>query len=449
MSRITDAIKTVTADGVVTADEWRTALQPELNGLPKRASTDTRALAEMFASDQFTLEAGARSGLRSSLLGFGYDTPAQRPANQTPVQFLDGLVKSNVSERDAEFDRLAAATGKDKDEVTVAVLNGGFDVSHDNLDGKLWTNEGEVAGDGIDNDGNGLVDDVHGWDFAQRDSDVKGLTHGTHVTGIATRGTDRINSIVNRVFDNDLSGQEIAEAIDYAASHGARVMNMSFRVNDPEELKPIVEAMKRHPEVLFVKSAGNDGDNPAGTQKPQPGDAGDLSRYDPNAYLARQQLPNLAVVSAADPDGTIADYSNWGAPYSTHAAVGSDVLSSVDGDRYQQMSGTSMAAPNFENAVAKMLLLDDKLTPEQLKGMLADTTDVSEHWKDLTASGGIINADRAMRLSALTGLIRGGGDPQQAADRIGLSGAERDQLLTLAAKYVPFPPPAQECRTAA
>jgi len=310
------------------------------------------------------------------------------------------------------------------------VLNGGFDVTHDELDGKLWTNAGEVAGDGIDNDGNGLVDDVHGWDFAQRDGDVKGLEHGTHVTGIATSGTDRINAITNRVFDDSLDGKEIAEAIDYAAAHGARVMNMSFRVDEAENLKPIVEAMKRHPEVLFVKSAGNDG--------------GDLSKYNPDTYLARQQLPNLAVIAAADPDGKIADYSNRGAPFATHAARGTGVYSSVDGDQYTEMSGTSMAAPAFENAVAKMLLLDDKLTPEQLEGMLADTTDVSPQWKDLTASGGIINAGKAMRLAALTGLVRGGAGAQKAADQLGLApGAERDQLLALAAKYVPAPPPAQ------
>jgi subtilisin family serine protease len=437
VSRITDAIKTVTADGKVTTDEWMTKLIPDVRAMPKRSSGDAHALAELFASDQFTMEDGARSGLRGALLGFGYDAPSQRPANQTSAQFLDALVKSNVGEADAELNRLSEATGKGQDEVTIAILNGGFDVTHDELDGKLWTNQGEVAGDGIDNDGNGLVDDVHGWDFAQRDGDVKGLEHGTHVTGIATGGTDRINAITNRVFDNDLDGKEIAEAIDYAAAHGARVMNMSFRVNDATDLKPIIEAMKRHPEVLFVKSAGNDGDNR--TNAPKPGDAGDLSKYDPNMYLARQQLPNLAIISAADADGTIADYSNWGAPFSTHAARGTDVFSSVDNDQYERMSGTSMAAPAFENAVAKMLLLDDKLTPEQIKGMLADTTDVSAQWKDLTASGGLINSDRAMRLAALTGLIRGGADAQKAADQIGLGGAERDQLLTLAAKYVPAP----------
>jgi hypothetical protein len=447
LSRITDAIKTITADGKVTTNEWTTSVLPELQGLPKRASEDTHALAEMFASDQFTMEDGARSGLRGALLDFGYDAPSQRPTGKSPIEFLDELTKSNVGEADAELNRLAEATGRTKDEVTIAVLNGGFDVSHDVLDGKLWTNEGEVAGDGIDNDGNGFVDDVHGWDFAQRDGNVKGLEHGTHVTGIATGGTDRINSITNRVFDSSLDGNEIAEAIDYAAANGARVMNMSFRVNDATDLKPIVEAMKRHPEVLFVKSAGNDGDNT--TNQPKPGDAGDLSKYDPNLYLARQQLPNLAVISAADADGTIADYSNWGAPFSTHAARGTDVFSSVDGDQYEQMSGTSMAAPTFENAVAKMLLLDDKLTPEQLKGMLADTTDVSPQWKDLTASGGLINSERAMRLAALTGLIRGGAEAEKAADQIGLApGAERDQLLALAAKYAPAPAPA-ECRAAA
>lgn len=431
---IRQIVKDVTADGRVTADEWNTKLKPASDGLAKRASDDTRALAELWAADQFTFEDGAARGLRTALTGFGYDVPSQRPQG-TPDQLLGDLVKSNVSERDAELDRLSAATGRTDGEVTVAVLNGGFDTSHDALEGKLWTNAGEVAGDGLDNDGNGLVDDIHGWDFAQGDSDVKGLTHGTHVTGIATRGTDRINALTARVFDNDLSGEEIARAIDYAAANGARVMNMSFRVNDAADLKPIVEAIKRHPEVLFVKSAGNDGNNEPGGANP--GGPGDLSTYDVNRYLAKQQLPNFAVVAAADADGTIADYSNFGAPFATHAARGSNVLASVDGDRFERMSGTSMASPNVENVAAKMLMLDDQLSPVQLKEMLADTTDRSDHWTPLVASGGLVSSDRAMRLAALTGLVRGGKTAEEAADQIDLQGDERAQLLALVPKYVP------------
>jgi subtilisin family serine protease len=434
-------IQDVTADGRITAEEWTTKLKPASDGLAKRASDDTRALAELWASDRFTFEDGAARGLRSALTGFGYDVPSQRPQG-SPDQLLKDLVKSNVTERDAEFDRLSEATGKTTGEVTVAVLNGGFDVGHDALEGKLWTNAGEVAGDGIDNDGNGLVDDIHGWDFAQNDADVKGLTHGTHVTGIATRGTDRINAITNRVFDNDLSGEEIARAIDYAAANGARVMNMSFRINDAADLKPVVEAMKRHPEVLFVKSAGNDGNNEPGGARP--GGPGDLSTYDVNKYLAKQQLPNFAVVAAADADGTIADYSNFGAPFATHASRGTDVLASVDGDRFEKMSGTSMAAPNLATIASKMLLLDDQLTPVQLKEMLADTTDRSDHWTPLAASGGLASSDRAMRLAALTGLVRGGKTAEEAADQIGLAGDERTQLLALVPKYVPVEAPEQK-----
>ncbi len=424
MTTIRDAIRTVTADKKITADEWKTVLKPAADKAPKEASADAREIAKLWASDTFEVDSAARRGMRDFLQSRGYEVPAVKPADVTATEAAQAVIDSNVTEADAAFQALAKAAGREGAEQTIAVLDSGFDTEHEGLDTKLWTNPGEVAGDGVDNDGNGKTDDVHGWDFADDDANVNSNEahgHATHVTGIATAGTDNVNAISLRVF-SPFDAEKVADAIDYAAANGAKVMNMSFRVNNEDDLKAITDAMARHPEVLFVKSAGNDGN--------------ELDTYDADAYLARQQLPNLAVVSAADADGTRADYSNYGSPYSTHATRGSDVVSTVPGGDYEAMSGTSMAAPGVTNVAAKMLILDPELKPEELKQMMAQTSDASDEWKDATESGGLINERKAYELAALTGLMRRGVPAEEAATQLGLSKESTEELLPLAQEYV-------------
>jgi len=425
MTKISDAIRTVTADKRITADEWKNVLKPATDAAPKEASADAREIAKLFAADGFEVDSTARRGMRDFLGSRGYEAPAAKPAGMTAAALEQAIISSNVTEVDAGFQALADLAGRGKAEQTIAVLDSGFDINHQALDTKLWTNAGEVAGDKIDNDGNGKVDDIHGWDFAAGDSDVNNSTeaggHATHVTGIATAGTDNVNSISLRAF-SPFDSEKIAQAIDYAAANGAKVMNMSFRVGTEQDVNNIVAAMKRHPDVLFVKSAGNDGR--------------ELDSYEAKAYLPFRELPNMAVVSAADADGKRADYSNYGAPYATHADRGSDVVSSVPGGRFEAMSGTSMAAPGITNLAAKMLILDPALKPEDLKSMMAQTTNRTDAWKDVTASGGLVNEQRAYELAALTGLMRRGVPGESAAQQLKLSPESTQALLPLAQEYL-------------
>ncbi|MBN1204032.1 MAG: S8 family serine peptidase [Myxococcaceae bacterium] len=424
MTKISDAIRTVTADKKVTADEWKNVLKPVADAAPKEASADAREVVKLWASDGFEVDSAARRGMRDFLQSRGYEVPTAKPSGAKPAELEQAVIASNVTEADAAFQGLAKAAGRESAEQTIAVLDSGFGIDHEGLDTKLWTNPGETAGDDVDNDGNGKVDDLHGWDFVDDDANVNSGEaggHATHVTGIATQGSDNINSISMRVF-SPFDAQQVADAIDYAAANGAKVMNMSFRVSDEESVKTLVDAMKRHPEVLFVKSAGNDGR--------------DIDTYDADAYLPFRELENMAVVSAADPDGTKADYSNYGSPWATHATRGSDVVSTVPGGDYEAMSGTSMAAPGLTNLAAKMLILDPALKPADLKKMMAQTTDRSDAWKDVTASGGLLNEQKAYELAALTGLMRRGVPADTAAEQLALSEASRAELLPLAQEYV-------------
>jgi subtilisin family serine protease len=429
-----DALEKVLGDEKVDANEWATILHPAALNMVHGASEDARKLVRVFADSSIALEGDVQYVLPEVLLSRGYDVSAwkwERPTGDA-AKLSAELIQSNVAERDEAFATIASRAGRSGAEVTVAVLDAGFDTTHPAFEGKLWSNPNEKA-DGIDNDGNGITDDLHGADFflegdnnPNGEFDDRGVFenggHATHVTGIATRGTDQVNAMALRVYEGDeLTGQDVAESIDYAVTNGARVLNMSFKVTGAEDVALVIAAMQRHPEVLFVKSAGNDGEN--------------LSSYDALAYLAKNSLPNLVVCSAATRDGERVDNSNYGTPWSTHAAVG-EVLSTMPGQDFAEDAGTSMAAPNITNVAARMLVMDPALSPEQVMQMLTETTRASAEWKALTNAGGLIEGQWAYSLAGLTGLMREGKTADQAADQLELSGDLRAKLVALAAQYV-------------
>jgi subtilisin family serine protease len=286
-------------------------------------------------------------------------------------------------------------------------------------------NQAEVPGDGVDEDSDGKVDDSHGWDFVDGNNDAGnpwGDWHGTHVAGIASEGTDRVNVMPLRVIGpSPYDVQKVADAVDYAAEHGAKVINMSFGFGTPERMAVIRDAIARHPDVLFVAAAGNDSKS--------------LDQVDPNLELAANSLPNLAVVAATDAEGRLASMSNYG-PTATLAARGVDVVSTIPGAGYSPMSGTSMAAPQVTNLAGRMLVLDPNLSPTALKRLMSDASDVSADWQGKVASGGTVNEERATRLAALTGLVRGGKTPEAAADQLGLTSTERTRLVDLVNGYL-------------
>ncbi|HLL53839.1 MAG TPA: S8 family serine peptidase [Myxococcaceae bacterium] len=454
MSAIRDAIRNATLDNVVTKEEWA-SLKPLASSTPKEASEDARELVNLFANDKFEMPSTAKTELRSMLRERGYDAPTARPTGMSSEVFADAIISSNVTETDSNFRKLQLLSGQENATVNVGVMDTGLDTKHGGLDSKLWTNVKEIEGDGIDNDSNGFVDDIHGWDFnnkkgavvdaeasgsakiegwkdepgAARLNDTQG--HGTHVSGIITQGTDAVDVMGLQVLGNNFDGKMAADAIDYAAKNGAKVINMSFRVTDPDDVKAMVEAMKAHPEVLFVASAGNDGN--------------DINGYNADRYLKKHTLDNFVVVSAADQDGKKASYSNYGKPWATHAGIGSNVLSSTPGGKYEAMSGTSMASPNVAAAAAKAMLLDPGLTPAQVKTLLADVTQAEAQWDPLVNSAGRVDSRAAYTLAAITGVVRREGiSAEAAADKLQLSTAERERLLPLVSRYVPAPVPTPE-----
>jgi subtilisin family serine protease len=243
--------------------------------------------------------------------------------NDTFFSYLWGLDNAG----DADIDGPEAwdiTTGNSN--VVVAVLDSGVDYNHPDLTSNVWINLGEIAGNGVDDDANGYIDDINGWDFVDDDYDpIDSNNHGTHVAGtIAAVGNNNTGItgvswsariMVLRFLDAFGSGSvaDAIEAIDYAIDKGAKVINASYGsyTYSAAERDAIVRA--RNAGILFVAAAGNDNwNNDSGT------------KHYPSSY----DLANIIAVAATDQSDSRAYFSNYGATSVDVAAPGTSILSS-------------------------------------------------------------------------------------------------------------------------
>lgn len=238
--------------------------------------------------------------------------------------------------------------------VVVAVIDTGMDLRHSAFADRLYVNAGEIAGDGIDNDHNGYVDDVNGYDFygngLRGDGDPTGASgsgaHGTMVAGRVLQGaSDSGVSILSlRVGPGpDLYVSAIVEAVSYAVAQGARVINMSFGGGFTQSLADAVQyAVQRG--VLVVAAAGNSG-------------------WSLPSYPAA--LPGVISVAASDATGQKASWSNYGGTVD-FTAPGQSVTTTTFGGGIAQVSGTSFSAPFLAGVAARILAALPQLTPAQV-----------------------------------------------------------------------------------
>ena len=257
--------------------------------------------------------------------------------------------------------------------VVVAVIDSGIDLTHPDLVANLWVNPGEIAGDGIDNDSNGFVDDVHGWDFVDNDAVPQdGYGHGTHVAGIigavgnngvgVTGVTWQVSIMALRIQDDRGAGSTSAmlAALRYATmmrrDHGIMIVASNNSWDAPAGYSGVVEqAIREHGEagITFVAAAGNS-DNDAA-----------FAEFVPSGI----DLPNVLTVGAVDQAGEETSFTSFG-PNVDVFANGFEVESFLPGGERMKYSGTSMAAPNVANLAAKLLALNSALTTEQLVSLI-------------------------------------------------------------------------------
>ncbi|MCX5671203.1 MAG: S8 family serine peptidase, partial [Planctomycetota bacterium] len=294
------------------------------------------------------------------------------------------------------------ATGNDS--VVVAVVDTGIDYSHPDVEDNIWANPGEIPGNDLDDDMNGFVDDVCGWDFVYGDSAPTDLDgHGTHVAGIVgAKGDNGIGiagvnwscSLMALKAMNDQGWMGEADeirAINYAtlmrSDYGinVRVINASFGWYDNSagsagsaaERDAIQEAGAAG--ILFVASAGNDGL-----------DTDDHPHHYPSGYL----LDNIISVASSDDMDFLSTSSNYGHTSVDLAAPGEDIYSTVPGGGYEEKSGTSMAAPHVAGVAALLWTIAPTASYQEIRQAIFDGGDPVSWWE--TVTDGRLNAFKAI-----------------------------------------------------
>ena len=271
--------------------------------------------------------------------------------NDTQFDSLWGLhnigqtVDGTAGKTDADIDAPEAwdiSTGSPN--VIVAVIDSGIAYDHPDLAPNIWTNPGEIAGNGIDDDGNGLVDDVHGWDFSAHDSDPIDPVdlnpegnpgHGTHVAGIIAGAgnngtgvtgvmwTAKLMALKAGGVNRFLSTTAIVSAIHYAVTNHARVINASFA--GPDCSLALYDAVSAANEagVLLIAAAGNEGSD----NDNAPGFPGSFSAPSVCSEQQKAALANVIAVAATDQNDQLASFSNFGATTVQVAAPGVRIIS--------------------------------------------------------------------------------------------------------------------------
>jgi subtilisin family serine protease len=314
--------------------------------------------------------------------------------------------------------------------VTVAIVDSGVKIDHQDLASNVWTNFGEVPGNGVDDDRNGFVDDVHGVDLttgAPGQDLTDGNGHGTHVAGIVAAAANgrgvvgvapKAKIMTVRVLDSQLAGTTagVAAGIRYAAANGARIINLSLRGTTPDPQLDDAIAAAAAANVLVVVGAGNDARNI--DQQP--------------VYPASIAAPNLVSVAATTPEvgRGIADFSNYGQLKVQLAAPGDSILSTFNNGGYADESGTSMAAPMVTGVAALMAGANPRLGAADLRALLLQSAARSP----LPVAAGYVDALRAVVASSTAVGLATGQPPRLKILGATASGTRTDvQAATLGA----------------
>ncbi|MFA7368731.1 MAG: S8 family serine peptidase, partial [Kiritimatiellales bacterium] len=308
--------------------------------------------------------------------------------NDTRWSDLWGMVKINAT---GAWDVTTGSTN-----VIVAVIDTGIDLTHPDLASNLWKNVSEVSGaPGVDDDGNGKIDDIHGWDFVNNDNTpADDNNHGTHCAGtIGAVGNNNLGVVgvcwnvrLMALKAGDalgrLSDSDTAEAIRYASDKKANVISASFGGAGTSDTERDAIAYANSKGVLFVAAAGNNAtDN-------------DSVPFYPASY----DLPNVVSVAATDQGDALASFSNYGKTSVDLAAPGVNIYSTVPGGNIDSMQGTSMACPHVAGAAALLLGANPSFSPLQVKAALLNAVDKLPALAAKTVSGGRLNVKNLIAL---------------------------------------------------
>lgn len=337
--------------------------------------------------------------------------------NQWGLQNTGQTINSVVGTNDADIDAPEAwdIENSENSEIVVAVIDTGARLTHEDLTANIWTNTDEIPDNGFDDDNNGFIDDVHGWDFEGGDNDPSdtlfevcyeydqdGQTctdlqdvsgHGTFISGIIAAihnnnkgisGISSKNKIKVMPLRFDLYTDTELEAINYAQANGAIIINASYGSSIPDSAE---EAAINSFPGLFVAAAGNSGTN------------NDLSHYYPSDYT----LANIISVAATDQNDALSVYSQGGSNYGNVsvdlAAPGKNIYSTdkASDTAYLFGNGTSFAAPYVAASAAMLFSANTNLSSASIKSKLLSSGDTLSSLSGKTVSGKRLNLNSALQ----------------------------------------------------
>ena len=277
--------------------------------------------------------------------------------------------------------------------VPVAVLDSGLDLSNPDLAGNVWTNPGEVPGNGLDDDGNGFVDDVHGADTVGYDGDPSdGLGHGTAVASVIAARGDNGFGLSGMAWDASVMPVKVLSdngwgttvtmiaGLDYALDEGARIVNMSLNGSEPSQALDDAIRQAEARGVLVVTSAGNDGQN----------------RDRVASYPASENSGTVITVASTNRAGRLARGSAYGRTSVDIAAPGDQILTSDLGGRFARRSGTSFAAAYVTGAAALLAAAHPDASGYRLRAALIASSR-RDGRVDSRIAGGRLDAAAALR----------------------------------------------------
>jgi len=344
-----------------------------------------------------------------------YDSVSTAPSPNDPDfgkqwALLDLPNDADINAQEGWAEYLSDEQGKNPNgpPVVVAVLDTGVDYNHPDLKDMMWRNPEEIPNNGIDDDGNGIIDDVYGANFVDPEvatgNPMDDNGHGTHcagiidatsnngkgIAGLAGPANGKVKILACKVFGRygfwrKTSYSSVLRCINYAISMGAKILSNSWGGPWSESW---ITTLKKNRDHLFVFAAGNS--------------HSEIKEHDKIGCGTKQ--PNLLCVASSEANDQKAPYSDYGKEFVHVFAPGTNIYSTYLDPRYDSLEGTSMACPFVAGLAALMVTMRDDLNAAQIKSIIEKNVNWKPQYRFLVSSGGLIDVQKTMRALKVGGI---------------------------------------------